>query len=133
VAAARHAVAVELVADLRRLDDQLRDTKQRITVAVAASRTTVTDVFGVGPIVAAIVIGDVGDIGRSRSRDAFAAYNGTGPIEVSSGRRKIYRLSRCGDRRRSDPRGEVRALVIDSIPAATTMSASPVAIITSPR
>ena len=42
VAAARHAVASELVADLRRLDDQLRDTKQRITAAVKASKTTLT-------------------------------------------------------------------------------------------
>jgi transposase len=100
VAAARHAVAVELVADLRRLDEQLRDTKARITAAVKASKTTVTDVFGVGPIVAAIVIGDVADIDRFPSRDHFAAYNGTAPIEVSSGRRrKVFRLSRRGNRR----------------------------------
>jgi transposase len=100
VTAARHAVAVELVADLRRLDEQLRETKQRITAAVKASQTTVTDVFGVGPIVAAIVIGDVGDIGRFPRRDHFAAYNGTAPIEVSSGaRRKVFRLSRRGNRR----------------------------------
>jgi transposase len=100
VAAARHAVAVELVADLRRLDDQLRETKQRISVAVKASKTTLTDLFGVGPIVAAIVIGDVGDVSRFASRDAFAAYNGTAPIEVSSGaRRKVFRLSRRGNRR----------------------------------
>ena len=31
--------------------------------------------------------------------DRFAAYNGTAPIEVSAGRRKIYRLSRRGNRR----------------------------------
>ena len=85
VAAARHAVAVELVADLRRLDDQLRDTKQRIAAAVKASKTTLTELFGVGPIVAATVIGDVGDVSRFPSRDHFAAYNGTAPIEVSSG------------------------------------------------
>jgi hypothetical protein len=66
---------------------------------VKASNTTVTDVFGVGPIVAATIVGDVGDVTRFRSRDAFAAYNGTAPIEVSSGRRKIYRLSRRGNRR----------------------------------
>jgi transposase len=100
VAAARHAVAVELVADLRRLDEQLRETKKRITAAVKASKTTLTDVFGVGPLVAALVIGDVGDINRFASRDHFAAYNGTAPIEVSSGgRRKVFRLSRRGNRR----------------------------------
>ena len=99
VAGAQHAVAVELVADLRHLDEQLRDTKARITAVVKASKTTVTDVFGVGPIVAAIVIGDVGDIGRFPSRDHFAAYNGTAPIEVSSGQRKVFRLSWRGNRR----------------------------------
>ena len=99
VAAARHAVAVELVADLRRADDQLRDTKERIAAAVKASKTTLTELFGVGPIIAATVIGDVGNVARFASRDAFAAYNGTAPIEVSSGRRKIFRLSRRGNRR----------------------------------
>jgi transposase len=100
VAAARHELAVELVADLVRLDAQRRDARRRITAAVTASQTTVTEVFGVGPIVAATVIGDVGEISRFLSRDHFAAYNGTAPIEVSSGgRRKVFRLSRRGNRR----------------------------------
>jgi transposase len=38
-------------------------------------------------------------VSRFADRDHFAAYNGTAPSEVSSGRRKIYRLSRCGNRR----------------------------------
>ena len=63
-------------------------------------QTTVTEVFGVGAIVAATVIGDVGDMSRFPTRDHFAAYNGTAPIEVSSeGRRKVFRLSRRGNRR----------------------------------
>ena len=100
VAAARHDLAMELVADLVRLDDQRREAQPRITAAVTASKTTVTELFGVGPIVAATVIGDVGDIARFPSRDHFAAYNGTAPIEVSSGgRRKVFRLSRRGNRR----------------------------------
>jgi transposase len=40
----------------------------------------------------------VRDIRRFPSRDRFASYNGTAPIEVSSGDRKIYRLSRRGNR-----------------------------------
>ena len=36
---------------------------------------------------------------RFPSRDHFAAYNGTAPVEVSSGGRKIYRLSLRGNRR----------------------------------
>jgi transposase len=38
-------------------------------------------------------------VSRFPGRDHFAAYNGTAPIEVSSGPRKIYRLSRRGNRR----------------------------------
>ena len=45
------------------------------------------------------MIGDVRDISRFPGRDCFAAYNGTAPAEVSSGNRKVYRLSLRGNRR----------------------------------
>jgi transposase len=45
------------------------------------------------------VLGCAADVSRFASRDQFAAYNGTAPIEVSSGSRKIHRLSRRGNRR----------------------------------
>ena len=77
----------------------MRDTRKKPTTAVQASGTTVTQIFGVGPVIAATVIGYVADVSRFPSRDHFAAYNGTAPIEVSSGNRKIYRLSRRGNRR----------------------------------
>jgi transposase len=99
VETARHELALALVEDLRRIDAQMRDTKKRIAAAVAASKTTTTELFGVGPIVAAIVIGYAGDVARFATRDRFAAYNGTAPIEVSSGNRKVHRLSRRGNRR----------------------------------
>ena len=99
VALARCELATEFLADLRRIDTQLRDTKKRLAVAVKASATTTTEVFGVGPVIAATVIGYVIDVSRFASRDHFAAYNGTAPIEVSSGNRKIHRLSRRGNRR----------------------------------
>jgi transposase len=99
VALARCELARQLVEDLRRLDMQMRDTRKRLAAAAAASGTTTTQIFGVGPVVAAVVIGEAGDISRFASRDHFAACNGTAPIEVSSGPRKIHRLSRRGNRR----------------------------------
>ena len=45
------------------------------------------------------MIGDVRDVSRFASRDRFAAYDGTAPIEVSSGNRKVHRLSLRGNRR----------------------------------
>ena len=77
----------------------MRDTRKKLAAAVRASGTTLTEIFGVGPVIAATVIGCVVDVSRFASRDHFAAYNGTAPIEVSSGNRKIYRLSRRGNRR----------------------------------
>jgi transposase len=38
-------------------------------------------------------------VARFPTRDHFAAYNGTAPVEVSSGEKKIYRLSLRGNRR----------------------------------
>jgi transposase len=99
VAAARHQLAGEFLEDLRRIDAQLRQAKNRLTAAVRASGTTLTQVYGVGPVIAATVLGAVTDVSRIASRDQFAAYNGTAPIEVSSGSRKIHRLSRRGNRR----------------------------------
>ncbi len=99
VETARRDLAAQFLDDLRRLDTQLAETKKQLAAAVRASGTTVTEVFGVGPVIAGTVIGDTGDISRFASRGHFAAYNGTAPVEVSSGARKIYRLSLRGNRR----------------------------------
>ena len=97
--AAWHELAAVHLADLRRLDAQRRETRATITAAVKASGTSLTEVFGVGPVIASVVIGDVADVSRFPSADRFASYNGTAPIEASSGSRKIYRLSMRGNRR----------------------------------
>ena len=75
----RHRQAVEFVADIERLDAAVRDSRTRITAAVAASGATVTDIFGVGPIVAAMLIGYSGDPLRFASASRYAAYTGTAP------------------------------------------------------
>ena len=99
VAEARCELAAELLADIRHLDAQRREARKKLAAAVAGSGTSLTEVFGVGPVIAATVIGDVVTVARFPSRDHFAAYNGTAPVEVSSGPRKIYRLSLRGNRR----------------------------------
>ena len=99
VQAARCELAAAFLDDLRRIDAQIRATRKKLAVTIAAAGTSLTGLFGVGPVIAAAVIGDVRDVARFPGRDHFAAYNGTAPIEVSSGPRKIYRLSRRGNRR----------------------------------
>ena len=95
----RHAMALELVEDLVHIDTQIRESRRRITVAVTASGTTLTDIFGVGPVITAMLIGYTGDPCRFATESHYAAYNGTAPIEFSSAGRKTHRLSRRGNRK----------------------------------
>ena len=101
VARARRDLAGGFLDDLRRIDAQMREVRKRLTAAVRASGTTLTEIFGVGPVIAAVVIGETGDTDRFTGRDRFAACNGTAPAGVSSGHRKVHRLSRRGSRRLS--------------------------------
>jgi transposase len=95
----RYDLALEPLDDVRRLDAQIKDSHRRIRMAVKASGTSVTDIYGVGPIHAGTIIGYSGDIGRFANRDVYASYNGTAPIERSSGGRVVHRLSRRGNRK----------------------------------
>ncbi len=99
VAMARWELAADFLEDLRRIDAQMAQTKKKLAAAVKASGTTLTEISGVGPVIAAITLAEVQDVSRFPGRDHFAAYNGTAPIEVSCGRRKVHRLSRRGNRR----------------------------------
>ncbi len=50
-------------------------------------------------MVAARLLGEVGDTRRFPTSSAFAAGNGTAPLDVSSGRNEHHRLNRGGNRR----------------------------------
>jgi transposase len=99
VDAARWELAAELTEDLRGIDARIRETRKKAAAAVAAAGTSLTGLFGVGPVIAAAVIGDVRPVSRFGNRDRFAACTGTAPIEVSSGGRKACRLPGRGNRR----------------------------------
>jgi transposase len=94
----RHDLALELLDEVKALDGQLKASHRRIAEAVRASKTTVTEIFGVGPIIACMAIGHTRDVRRFRDRDHYAAYNGTAPVEFSSGGRVAHRLSLRGNR-----------------------------------
>jgi transposase len=94
----RYDLAMELLDDVRRLDVQLKESHKRIKTAVRASGTSLTELYGVGPILACALIGYTGDVRRFTTRDQFASYAGVAPIELSSGGRIVHRLSRRGNR-----------------------------------
>lgn len=93
----RKRLAVDLLADVRRLDRELVAMKQRIAVEVTAATTTVTEGYGVGPVVAALILGHTGDVRRFASKGHFASYNATAPIEASSGPKARHRLNPRGN------------------------------------
>ena len=99
-AMSRHRVELgrELVADMARLEAQMKTSKQRIRTAVAASGTSLTEIYGCGPICAAMIIGHTGNISRFESRGHFASYNATAPNEASSGPRPRHRVNLRGNR-----------------------------------
>jgi transposase len=94
----RVAVGREFVEDIDRYDQQMKASRKRLRTAVAASGTTLTDIRGVGVVVAAMIIGHVGNIERFTSAAHFASYNATAPIEASSGENKRHRLNKRGNR-----------------------------------
>jgi transposase len=95
----RRQLAVDLIDDLVVLDKKLKDLMRRLQTHVEASGTSVTSIKGVGVATAAMILGEVGDVRRFPSRDHFATYTGTAPLEVSSGEVDRHRLSRSGNRR----------------------------------
>jgi len=97
-AVTRWQLATELVADVRQLEQRIAAVEARIKTAVAESRTTLVELFGVGPVLAATFLGEVGDVRRFPTKHHFAAHSGTAPLEASSGQVVRHRLSRAGDR-----------------------------------
>jgi transposase len=92
------ALASDLITEIRRLDRRITATATEITTAVQDSGSTLTQLHGIGNLLAGKILARVGDINRFRSAAAFASYTGTAPIEVSSGDVVRHRLSRAGDR-----------------------------------
>jgi len=75
----RKALVADQIADLVAIDKRLADIKKQINAAVRAAPTTLPELRGVGPVITAIVVGEVRDVARFVDEDHFAAYNGTAP------------------------------------------------------
>jgi len=95
----RRQLAKEHLADIRTLDRRIKAIGVQIAAVVTATGTSLVDIFGVGPVLAARILAEVGDVTRFPDKDHFASYNGTAPIDASSGEQQRHRLSRAGNRR----------------------------------
>jgi transposase len=74
------------VRELRRLDAEIKELKANIRRAVAATGTSLTSQCGIGSVIAARLLGEVGDVSNLRSKAGFARLTGTAPIPASSGK-----------------------------------------------
>jgi transposase len=89
--------AQELLEEVRALDHKLAENKRRMQAAVRAHGSRLLKLRGVGPVVAATLLGR-GGTRAFPSRAHFASYSGTAPREASSGDVVRHRLNRGGDR-----------------------------------
>jgi transposase len=95
----RRRMAGEELTDLVRTDAQIKTIKADLKAAIAARGSTLMELSGVGPVGAARILADVGDVARFADRNRFASWTGTAPLDASSGEQIRHRLSRAGNRR----------------------------------
>jgi transposase len=96
----RKAIAVDILADLIRLDMKIKTVTTQIKELVTATGTSLTSIYGVGAVSAAALIGEVLNVARFPTADHFASYNGTAPTEWGSGGGTgPFILNRRGNRR----------------------------------
>jgi transposase len=98
VGKARRRVAAELISDLERVYRRSKDADKELKELVVSTGTTLMDLHGIGPSGAARLLVEVGDITRFPNKAHFASWNGTAPIDASSGDQVRHRLSRAGNR-----------------------------------
>ena len=92
-------LAAEQLGELVVIEKKIKTLTTELKQMVAATGSRLMELPGVGPIVAARVLADVGDVTRFADRNRFASWTGTAPIEASSGEVVRHRLSRAGNRR----------------------------------
>ena len=80
------------------IDAEAAELKRTIAALVAADGTTLTELHGIGPLVAARFLAEVVDVRRYPNRNTFAAANGTAPLPASSGRTVRHRFNPGGNR-----------------------------------
>jgi transposase len=95
----RRRLAAEELSELVAVEKKTRKLDAELKAMVLARGSTLMDIHGVGPVVAARTLADVGDVARFADRNRFASWTGTAPLDVSSGEQNRHRLSRAGNRR----------------------------------
>lgn len=95
----RAKLALAAVRRLRQLERETDALEEEIKAAVSARKPTrLLAICGVGPIIAAKILGETRGVERFPTAAAFAAHSGTAPLPASSGQTTRHRLNRGGNR-----------------------------------
>ena len=94
----RKRLAHDLLRDIRTLDRQLADLERRLDDVLLEHGTTLTELGGVGDVLAARVLAHTGSVDRFPTEAHYASYAGVAPVEIASGEHTRHRLSRAGNR-----------------------------------
>ena len=95
----RRRLAVEQLTELVAVEKKIKASTKELKAMVLARGSTLMDLPGVGPVVAARILADVADVTRFADRNRFASWTGTAPLDASSGEQIRHRLSRAGNRK----------------------------------
>ena len=98
----RRRIAADELAELIAVEAKIKKATAELKTIVLARGSSLMDIHGVGPVVAARILADVGDVARFADRNRFASWTGTAPLDASSGEQNRHRLSRAGNREPAD-------------------------------
>ncbi len=94
----RKVICRDILSDIRRIDDKIKTSTRELATEVSNHGSTLTEIHGLGTVLAAKILAHSGNVTRFPSKHHFASYCGTAPVEASSGDHQRHRLSRAGNR-----------------------------------
>lgn len=80
----RRQLIADQIRDLEHWDRKIAAIDAQLVELVDDTPTSLRDLYGVGPVTTALVLGEVIDVARFRNKDHFASYNGTAPTDRGS-------------------------------------------------
>jgi transposase len=80
----RRQLAADQLADLVALDRKLSAIEAQLKELVTTTPTSLPELYGIGPVITGIILGEVGDVARFKNRHHFASYNGTAPDDKAA-------------------------------------------------
>ena len=93
------AICTELIGRIQELAQRAAQLEREIEALVVIHAPQLLALPGCGPLSAARILAETGDVRRFTSAAAFAMHAGTAPIPASSGNTQRFRLNRGGNRR----------------------------------